>query len=179
MIAILADHRVDHDLVTGQALLDDSWRQRSRDHSLFLARLASTLLTSVDQHEVLRRLHVQLGTLLVADHDRLFPAALTHALLRCALQDPLYTRKFAGSSCRPGCWCFVFVEVCTGGRSLSAWTSAVLTPGSSSSNSSCASESFSLPGPYFAMRTSRSRSSSTRIFSSAYCSLFWYDMTVF
>jgi hypothetical protein len=32
MIAILADHRVDHDRVSGQALLDDSWGQPSRDH---------------------------------------------------------------------------------------------------------------------------------------------------
>src|SRR5258708_20761894 len=38
--------------------------------------------------------------------------------------------RFAGSSCRPGCWRFVFVEGWTAGRSLSAWTSTVLTPGS-------------------------------------------------
>jgi hypothetical protein len=99
MIAILADHRVDHDLVTGQTLFNDSWWQRSRDHTLFLARLAGALLTLADQHEVLRRLHIQLGTFLVTDHDRFFPAALTHALLRRALQDPLYTRKV--------CWQFL------------------------------------------------------------------------
>ena len=74
-----------------------------------------------------------------------------------------------GNDCRPGCLRLVFGGSGNGSRWLSASTSALLTPGSSSNNSSCASESFSLPGPYFAMRCDRRRSSSTRIFNSAYC----------
>src|SRR6266496_2600273 len=93
MIAILADHHVDHNLITSQALLDDSWGQRSRDHTLLLARLAGALLAFADQHEILRRLHIQLGALLVADHCRLFPAAFADTLLGRARQDPLYPRK--------------------------------------------------------------------------------------
>jgi hypothetical protein len=76
--------RVDHDLVTGQTLLDDSSRQRGRDHSLLLARPASALLAFAYQHEVPRRFHVQLGAFLVADHDRFFPAAPgTRTALAC------------------------------------------------------------------------------------------------
>jgi hypothetical protein len=33
MITTLANHRVDHDPITGQAFLDDPWRQRCRDNS--------------------------------------------------------------------------------------------------------------------------------------------------
>src|ERR1035437_1383969 len=36
VIAILADDRVDHDPVTRQALLDNSWRQWRRAHSTLL-----------------------------------------------------------------------------------------------------------------------------------------------
>ena len=81
-------------------------------------------------------------------------------------------RRFDGNDCRPGCLRFVFGEDGSASRWLSASTSALLTPGSSSNNSNCALESFSLPGPYFAMRCNRKRSSSTRIFNSAYCNLF-------
>ena len=42
VIAVFADHGVDHDLVAIQALLDDSGRHRRRDHALFLARLTRT-----------------------------------------------------------------------------------------------------------------------------------------
>ena len=52
-------------------------------------------------------------------------------------------------------------------RSLSASTSALLTPGSNSKSSSCASESFSLPAPYFSIRSKRSLSSNTRFLYSA------------
>ncbi len=55
-------------------------------------------------------------------------------------------------------------------RSLSPGTITSLTTGSSSNNSICAWESFSPPAPYFSIRISRKRSSSTRILSSAYCS---------
>jgi hypothetical protein len=41
-----------------------------------------------DQHEVLRWLHIQLGTLLVADHHCFFAAAFAHALIRRARQHP-------------------------------------------------------------------------------------------
>ena len=68
MIAILADDRVDDDPVTRQALLDDPWWQRCRNHSEFLTRPASPFLSFRDQHEVLRWFHVQLGTLLVANN---------------------------------------------------------------------------------------------------------------
>jgi hypothetical protein len=81
----------------------------------------------------------------VADHHRLFAAALADTLLGRALQDFRIrsTRgRGAGSSCRPGRWRFIFVEGWTAGRSLSACTSALLTPGSSSSNSSCASREY-------------------------------------
>jgi len=172
MITILAHHRVDHDLITGQALLNDSWRQRGRDHTLFLARLAGALLALADHYEVLRRLHIQLATLLVADQDRFFAAALADTLLGRALQDPLYTRKRCGQFLPSRMLALRFRRGLDRRALALRCTSTVLTPGSSSSNSSCASESFSLPGPYFAMRTSRNRSSSTWIFSSAYCSLF-------
>ena len=54
--------------------------------------------------------------------------------------------KSAGSSWRPGCGRRFFCAGAGGAsRSLSAWTSVLLTPGSHSSSSSCASLSFSLP----------------------------------
>ena len=63
----------------------------------------------------------------------------------------------AGSSCRPGClrrfW--LLAGSGSGSRTLSAWTSTLLTPGSSSSRLSCASLSFSLPGPYFLISANR------------------------
>src|SRR5271157_5753930 len=94
VIAVLADDRVDDDAITRQTLLDDPGWQRGRKHSKFLTRPASPFLSFRDQHEVLRRLHIQLGTLLVADHDSFFAATLAHALIRRARQDPLYARKF-------------------------------------------------------------------------------------
>ena len=93
MIAIFADDRVDDDAVTRQALLDDPWWQWCRNHSEFLTPPASPFLSFRDQHEVLRWLYIQLGTFLVADHDRFFAAALAHALIRRARQNPLYARK--------------------------------------------------------------------------------------
>src|SRR6266436_3043416 len=74
VIAILADDRVDDNPVTRQALLDDPWWQRCGNHSEFLTRPASPFLSFRDQHEVLRWLHIQLGTLLVADHHWLIAA---------------------------------------------------------------------------------------------------------
>src|SRR5208283_3469037 len=67
VIAIFADDRVDDDPVTRQALRDDPWGQWRCNHSEFLTRPASPFLPFRDQHEVLRRFHVQLGTLFVAD----------------------------------------------------------------------------------------------------------------
>ena len=66
VIAVFADDRVDDDAVTGQALLDDPWWQWCRDNPEFLTRPASPFLAFRDQHEILRRFHVQLGTVLVA-----------------------------------------------------------------------------------------------------------------
>jgi hypothetical protein len=48
VIAVFADQGVDHDLVASQALLDDSGRQRRRDHALFLAGFTRTLLAFAD-----------------------------------------------------------------------------------------------------------------------------------
>jgi len=93
VIAILADDRLNDDAVARQALLDDPWGQWCRNHSKFLTRLASPFLSFRDQYEVLRRLHIQLGTLFVADHHRFFAAAFAHTLIRRARQDPLYARK--------------------------------------------------------------------------------------
>jgi ketosteroid isomerase-like protein len=73
----------------------------------------------------------------------------------------------AANSCRPGCLRAALSGSCNCSRWLSAWTSALLTPGSNSSSSSCASESFSLRGPYFSIRTRRSLSSNTRTLYSA------------
>ena len=81
VIAILADDRVDDDPVTRQALLDDPWWQWCRDHSEFLTPPASPFLSFRDQHKILRRLHIQLGTLLVADHHGFFSAAFAYALI--------------------------------------------------------------------------------------------------
>src|SRR6266699_2579007 len=93
VIAIFTDDRVDDDAVTRQALLDDPWQQWRRDHSKFLARAASPLLSFRDQHKILRWFHIQLGTLLVADHYRFFAAAFAHALIRRTRQNPLHARK--------------------------------------------------------------------------------------
>src|ERR1035441_8875040 len=78
--------------------------------------------------------------------------------------------RLEGNSWRPGCLQDLFVERRTHGRSLSACSRISLTTGSSANNCICACESFSPPAPYFSIRISRSRSSSTRILSSAYCS---------
>jgi hypothetical protein len=93
VVAIFADDRVDHDAVTRQALLDDPWWQGRRNNSEFLTRPASPFLSFRDQHEVLRWLHIQLGTLLVADHHSFFTATLAHALIWCARQYSLHARK--------------------------------------------------------------------------------------
>src|SRR5271157_4611561 len=82
VIAIFADDRVDDDAVTRQTLLDDPWRQRCRNHSELLTRPASPFLSFRDQYEVLCRLYIQLGTLLVADHHSFLAATLAHALIR-------------------------------------------------------------------------------------------------
>src|ERR1035438_3215852 len=109
VIAILADDRVDDDPVAGHALLDNPWGQRCRDHSKFFTRPASPFLSFRDQHEVLRRFHIQLGTLLVADHHGFFAAALAHALIRRARKNPLYARKIRRQLAAPwmftGCLC--------------------------------------------------------------------------
>src|ERR1017187_8740297 len=82
--------------------------------------------------------------------------------------------KPAGSCCRPGCLRLLggLAVAGSGSRPLSAWTSAWLTPGSKSSNWSCASLSFSLPGPYLLIRCNRSCSSKTWILNSAQTSFF-------
>src|SRR6202521_5970602 len=79
--------------VTRQALLDDPWWERCGNRPEFLPRPASPFLSFRDQHEVLRWLHIQLGTLLVADHYGFFAAALAYTLTRCARQNPLHARK--------------------------------------------------------------------------------------
>ena len=56
------------------------------------------------------------------------------------------------------------------GRSLSACTSAGLTPGSCSNISNWKFDNFSLPAPYFSIRRSRNRSSKTKTLNSAICS---------
>jgi hypothetical protein len=93
VIAILADDRVDNDAITRQALLDDPWWHWCRDHSEFLKPPASPFLSFRDQHEVLRWLYIQLGTLLVADHHGFFAAAFAYAVIRRARQNPLCARK--------------------------------------------------------------------------------------
>src|SRR5260370_41309653 len=93
VITIFADDRVDDDAVTCQALLDARWWQRGRYHSKFLTRPASPFLSFGDQHEILRRLHIQLGTLLVPNHDRFSAAAFARPLIRRARQNTLYARK--------------------------------------------------------------------------------------
>jgi hypothetical protein len=60
---------------------------------------------------------------------------------------------------------------CTGACSISTCLIISLTTGSSSNNCICPCESFSPPAPFFSIRISRSRSSSTRIRSSVYWSL--------
>jgi hypothetical protein len=117
---------------------------RCRYRTPLLARLTSPLLALADQHEVLRRLYLQLGAFLVADHGRGFPAALADALLGRASQDPLYTRK-VGRPFRPPR--MRALRFCRGRhrRALALRLDFHL--------------NFSLPGPYFAIRTSRNRSS--------------------
>src|ERR1039458_8848590 len=93
VIAILADDRVDDDPVTRQALLDDPWWQWCREHSEFLTPPAGSFLSFSDQHKILCRLRIKLGTLLVADHHGFFAATFAKALIRRARKNPLYARK--------------------------------------------------------------------------------------
>ena len=93
MIAIFADDGVDDDTVARQALLDDPWRQWGRDHSKFLTQPAGSFLPFGDQYEVPCRLHIELGTLLVADRHCFFATPLAYALIRRAGQNPLHSRK--------------------------------------------------------------------------------------
>src|SRR5271165_4536903 len=79
--------------------------------------------------------------------------------------------RLGGNSCRPGCLPDPFVGRRTGACSGSACSIISLTTGSGSNNCICACESFSPAAPYCSIRISRRRSSSTRILSSAYCSL--------
>ncbi len=65
--------------------------RRRRD---LVTRPASPLLSFRHQYEALRRFHVQLGTLLVADHHSfLCRSVCTPTLIRRAGQNPLYARK--------------------------------------------------------------------------------------
>ena len=85
--------------------------------------------------------------------------------------------RLAGNSCRPGClplfrWFLADTgdEGGRGSRPASASTSAALTPGSRSSNCSCALLSFSLLGPYLRILSSRIHSSRDWIFIRAHVS---------
>src|SRR5580698_5046039 len=89
--------------------------------------------------------------------------------------------RFAGSSCRPGCFplLFFFVVVVVAGdapgkgsRWLSASTSLALTPGSRSSNCNWLSLSFSLLAPYLRIISRRRRSSNAWIFNRDHSSSF-------
>jgi hypothetical protein len=55
------------------------------DHRL---SAASSLLSLRDQHEIPRGLHVQLGTLFVADHHGFFAAEFVHPLIRRNKAEP-------------------------------------------------------------------------------------------
>jgi hypothetical protein len=144
-----------------------------RNHSEFLTRPASPLLSFRDQDEVLRRLYIQLGTLLVADHNGFFATALAHPLVRRAWQN--CAPRAEDSQAIPGGpdVCLISSSRWAGACSPSACATTSLTTGSGSNNCICACESFSPPAPYFSIRISRNRSSSTRIRSSAYCNLFF------
>jgi hypothetical protein len=67
-------------------------------------------------------------------------------------------------------------SVAVSGETITIWSLAkhfsMIRGGNGAETTPRSSHEFSLPGPYFAIRTSRSSSSSKRIFSSAYCSLF-------
>ena len=78
--------------------------------------------------------------------------------------------RFAGNSWRPGCLQDPLIERRTGAHSHSPSRVTSTTMGPRSINSICTWESLSPPAPYLSTRIKRSCSSSTRIFSSAYCS---------
>src|SRR5580700_3062704 len=89
VIGILADHRVDDDLIGNQTLVDNARRQRSGLHPLLLTLLllASPLLALGHFHVVLGPLHLENLALFVADHHGFVSAVAAHALLRRAGND--------------------------------------------------------------------------------------------
>src|ERR1700730_5298583 len=106
MIAILADHRVDHDLVTGQALLDDSWGSGAEttpcsSHNL-QARFSRLLINTKYFAGSTSSWELSSWPITVV----CFPQP-RHTHCSGVQVNILSTRgRFAGSSCRPGCWHF-------------------------------------------------------------------------
>src|SRR5712691_10764386 len=86
VIGILADHRVDDDLIGNQTLVNNARRQRSGLHALLLTLLllASPLFALGHFHVVLGPLHIENFALFVADHHGFAYAFSAHALLRRA-----------------------------------------------------------------------------------------------
>src|SRR5215470_19031237 len=84
VIGILADHRVDDDLIGNQTLVDNARRQRSGLHALLFTLLASPLLALAHFHVVLGPLHIKNFAHFVADHHGSLSAVAARALLRRA-----------------------------------------------------------------------------------------------
>jgi len=59
MIGILADHRINSDPITGQALVDDPRRQRRTLAPLFLIPLAGAFLAFNHPHKIFGRLNMR------------------------------------------------------------------------------------------------------------------------
>ena len=81
---VFADDCIEDYLVADQALLDDPRRQQHGHHTAFFAPLACTLFALRHQHEILRRLNIQMLALFIANHRCRLPAAAAHALFRRA-----------------------------------------------------------------------------------------------
>src|SRR5262249_55804032 len=99
MIAILADHRVDHHPIADQTLVDDPCRGRSCDDAPVTAA-ATPLLASGHQDEVLGWLYIQLLALLVADDFGRLATVRATGRFRRTRDYTFYPRQICGE-CLP------------------------------------------------------------------------------
>src|SRR5258708_28210672 len=90
VVTVFIDHRVDHDAITDQALLNHPRWQGRRDYTLLGARAAGTLLAFAHSYKVVGWLHIQLRAFFVADHHFLGSTAWAKALLGRAGQHLLH-----------------------------------------------------------------------------------------
>jgi hypothetical protein len=87
IICVLAHHRVDHQPITGQALINDPGRQRRTQHALLFAPFTDSLLALGYPYKVFCGFDINLFRTFVADDNSFFAALTAVALIGCEGDD--------------------------------------------------------------------------------------------